>query len=116
MTEYGFVEHPAIFEGAAHDLGADHRRAVVGKSHGAAFDQAPDLGQLLALASLGDGADGEDVGVAGAAGLKVDELGGRLTIESRLGVGHAGYRRDAAGQGRRCPGGNRLILLTPRLP
>ncbi len=115
MAEHGLVEHPAIFQGAAHDLGADDRRAVVGEGDRAAFDQAADLGQLRALAALGDGADGKDVGVAGPLGLQIDELGRRLAVEGRLGVGHAGHRRDAAGQRRRRAGGDGLVLLAARL-
>ena len=98
-----------------HDLGADHRRAVVGEGDGAALDEAADLGQFRPLPALGDGADGEDVGVAGALGLQVDELGRRLAVEGRLGVGHARHRRDAAGQGRRRAGGDGLVLLAARL-
>ena len=115
MAEDGLVEHPAVFQGPAHDLGADDRRAVVGEGDGAALDQPADLGQLLALAALGDGADGKDVGVAGALGLEEDELGGGLAVEGRLGVGHAGDRRDAAGQRRRGAGGDGLVLLAARL-
>ena len=66
-------------------------------------------------AALGDGADGKDVGVAGPLGLEVDELGRRLAVEGRLGVRHAGHRRDAAGQRRRRAGGDGLVLLAARL-
>ena len=85
------------------------------KATAAALDESADLGQLLAFAALGDGADGKDVGIAGAFGLQVHELGGRLTVEGRLGVGHARHRRDAASQRRRRAGADRLVLLTPRL-
>ena len=105
MAEDRLVEHAAVFHGAAHDLGADDRRTVVGEGDRAALDETADLGQFLALAPLGDGADGKDVGVAGPLGLQVDELGRRLAVQGRLGVGHARHRRDAAGQRRRRAGG-----------
>ena len=115
MAEHRLVEHAAIFQGPAHDLGADHRRAVVGEGDGAALDQAADLRQFLPLPALGDGADGKDVGVAGPLGLEIDELGRRLAVEGRLGVRHARHRGDAAGQGRRRAGGDGLVLLAARL-
>src|SRR5207302_9100763 len=90
-------------------------RAFVGEGDGAALDEAADLGQLGALAALGDGADGEDVGVAGPLRLEVDELGGRLAVEGRLGVGHAGDRGDAAGEGGGGAGGDGLVLLAAGL-
>ena len=40
-----------------------------------------------------------------------DELCLGLRVERRLGIGHAGDRRDAAGDGRRGPGGDGLVLL-----
>lgn len=89
MNEHGPVEHAAILEGPAHDLGADDGRTVVGEADGAAIDQPADLGQLFAFPSLGDGPDRKHVGVAGPLGLQVHELGCRLAIERRLGVGHA---------------------------
>ena len=46
---------------------------------------------------------------------RVDELGRRLTVQGRLGVGHARHRRDAAGQRRRRAGADRLVLLAARL-
>ena len=58
---------------------------------------------------------GKDIGVAGALGLQVDELGGGLAVDGRLGVGHAGHRRDAAGQRRGGAGGDGLVLLAARL-
>src|SRR5262249_39877869 len=86
-----------------------------GEGDGAAVHEAADLGQLLAFAALGDGTDGEDVGVAGALGLEVDELRGGLAVDGRLGVGHARHRREAAGQRRCGAGADRLVLLAARL-
>ena len=60
-------------------------------------------------------ADGEDVGVAGALGLEVDELGRRLAVDGRLGVGHARDAGHAAGQGGGGAGGDGLVLLAARL-
>src|SRR6516225_10137000 len=114
MAEDGLVEHLAVFHRAPHDLGADDRRAVVGEGDGAAFDESADLGEFLAVSALGDGADGKDVGVAGAFGLQIDELRRRLAVQRRLGVGHAGDGRDAAGQRRRRAGADRLVLLAAR--
>ncbi len=114
MAEHGLVEHPAVFHRPAHDLGTDHGRAVVGEGDGAAIDQAADLGQFLALPALGDGADGEDIGVAGPASLQMDELGGRLAVQGRLGVGHAGHRRDAASDSGSRAGLDRLVFLAAR--
>lgn len=67
------------------------------------------------LAALGDAAHGENVGVAGPLGLQVDELGGRLMIDGRLGVGHAGDGRDAAAHRRGRAGRDRLVFLAARL-
>ena len=89
--------------------------AVVGEGDRPAFDQAADLGQFLPLPSLGDGADGKDIGVAGALGLEIDELRRRLAVEGRLGVGHARHRGNAAGQGRRRAGGDGLVFFAARL-
>src|SRR5262249_43353417 len=65
VAEHRLVEHPAVLQSPAHDLGADHRRTVVGERHGTAVDQAAHLGQFLPLPTFGDGTDGEDVCVAG---------------------------------------------------
>ena len=65
VAQHRLVEHPAVFERPPHDLGADDRRAVVGEGDRPALDQPADLGQLLALAALGDAADRKDVGDAG---------------------------------------------------
>ena len=69
----------------------------------------------MPLAAFGDGADREDIGIAGTGGLEIDKLGGRLAIESRLSVRHTRDRGDAARQRRCCPGGDRLVLLASRL-
>src|SRR5262249_21610037 len=98
-TEDGLVEHAAILQGAAHDLGRNYWRAIVGKGNGSALDQATDLGQLLTLTSLRDGAHRKDVGIAGPSRLEINEFGGCLAVECRLGVGHTRHRSDAAGQG-----------------
>src|SRR5262249_6655523 len=98
-----------------HDLGVDDWRTIVGEGDGPALDKTADLGQFLALATLGDGADGEDIGVAGALGLEMNELRGSLRVDGRLGVGHARYRRDTAGQRRGGAGGDGLVLLAARL-
>src|SRR5262245_38190342 len=44
VAEAGLAEHARVFEGAAHDLGADHGRAVVGEGDRAAIDEPADLG------------------------------------------------------------------------
>src|SRR5262249_3487674 len=51
------------------------------------------------------------VGVPGPLRLEVDELGGRLAVDGRLGVGHAGDARDPPRQGGRGAGGDGLVLL-----
>src|SRR5439155_22984162 len=114
-AEDGLVEEAAMAQGAAHDLGADYRRTVVREGDGSPLDKAAHLGQLFALASLGDGPDGKDVGIGGPGRLKVNELSGGLAVQSRLGIGHARNRRDAARQGRRGAGGAGFVLLAARL-
>ena len=97
VTQDRFVEHGAIFERSSHHLGTGHRRAIVGECYSAACHHLPDLGQFLALAALGDAADGKDVGHSGSFGLQVDKLDGGLIIDRRFGVRHAGNAGDAAG-------------------
>src|SRR5204863_1146672 len=54
------VKHLAVFHRPPHDLGVDHRRAVIGEGDGSALDESADLSQLLALTALGDGSDREE--------------------------------------------------------
>ena len=115
VAQHRLVEHRAVFHRPPHDLGADDRRAVVGKGDGAAFDQTADFGQLGAASALGEGADREDVGVAGPLRLEMDELGRRLAVDGRLRVRHTGHRRDAAGQRRGGAGGDGFVLFAARL-
>ena len=58
---------------------------------------------------------GIDVGLPRPLRLEDDELGGRLGVDRRHGVGHAGDRGHAAGQGGARAGGDRLVLLVARL-
>ena len=49
VVEHRLVEHQAVLEGPAHQLGVVDRGAVVAEGHGAGLDQLADLGQFLAL-------------------------------------------------------------------
>jgi hypothetical protein len=48
--------------GLAHDRGIGDANAVVAEGDSAVRVHGADLGKLLALATLGDGADGQNVG------------------------------------------------------
>ena len=109
------VEHLGVFEGPAHQGRRGDRGSVVGERDGAAGDELAEFGQLFALASLADGADGIDVGLPGPLGLEHDELGRGLGVDGGHRVGHAGDRRHAAGQGGGRAGGDGLVLLVARL-
>src|SRR5439155_12746757 len=85
-------------------------------SDGAALDQTAHFGQLGALASLGDGTDWEDVGMAGTSGLEVYEVGGGLAVERRFGIRHARHRGDTARECGCGSGSDGLVLLATRLP
>ena len=58
---------------------------------------------------------GIDVGLPCPLRLEHDELGGRLGVDGRDGVGHAGDRGHAAGQGGARAGGDRLVFFVARL-
>ena len=58
---------------------------------------------------------GKTLALPAALGLQIDELGGRLAVDGRLGVGHARDAGDAARQCRGRAGGDGLVLLAARL-
>ena len=109
------VEHLGVFERPAHQRGRGDRCTVVGEGDRAAGDELAELGQLLPLASLADGADGIDMGLARPLSLEDDELGRPLGVDGGDGVGHAGDRGHAAGQGGTGAGGDGLVFLVARL-
>ena len=115
MVEHRLVEHQAVLEGPAHQLGVVDRGAVVAEGHRPGLDQLADLGQFLPLAVLAHAGDDEDVAVAGLGGLVADELDRALAVDGRVGVGHAGDRGEAAGQRRGRARLDRLVLLEARL-
>lgn len=115
VAEHRLVEHTAIFEGPAHDLGTDHGGIIVGESDGPSSNEAADLGQLSAGPPFGDGAHGEHVGIAGPLRLQIDELRRGLVIQSRLGIRHASNRRNAAREGRCRTRGDGLVFIPARL-
>ena len=67
------------------------------------------------LRPLLDGADRIDVGLARPLGLEDDELGRALGVDGGDGVGHAGDRGHAAGQGGTGAGGDGLVFLVAGL-
>ncbi len=115
MVEDRLVEHQAVFERPAHQLGVVDRSAVVAEGDGAGLHQLPDLGQFLPFAVLADAGHDEHVAIVGPGGLVLDELDRGLRVDRRLGVGNAGDRRESAGQRRGRAGGDRFVLFAPRL-
>ena len=106
----------AYCERPAHQRGRGDRRPVVGEGDRAAGDELAELGQLLPLASLADGADGIDVGLPRPLGLEDDELGGRLGVDRRACVlGMQATEVTPPARAALGAGGDRLVLLVARL-
>jgi hypothetical protein len=88
---------------------------VVGQSHHPGPLEFPQLGHLLALAPLRDAADGIHPAKAFLGGFRLDEMHDGLVVDGRVGVGHAGHRRDPPGHRRVGARDDGLFVLIPRL-
>ena len=114
VVEDRLVEHQAVFERPAHQLGIVDRRAVVAEGDGPGLDQLADFGQFLPFAVLADAGHDKDVAMIGPGGLVPDELDRGLAVDRRIGVRDAGDRGEAAGQrGRRAASGSSRLPRGP---
>ena len=97
MIQNWLVEHLAVFECPAHQLGVVDRGAIVAEGHGAGLHELANFGQFLAFAILADAGHDEHVALIGPGGQMLDELDRGLGVDRRLGVGNAGDRSESAG-------------------
>ncbi|MNZ81531.1 hypothetical protein D3C78_1002020 [compost metagenome] len=100
VEDHGQVEGGGVFQRAALHAVAGEGGQAVAEGHAADVAQGHQLGQLLAGQALGQGADGEDLGVAGFLGTVEDQLGHRRGVQHRTGQGRAAEAGDAAAGGR----------------
>lgn len=105
------VEHGDVLHGAEGDAGVGDSVAVVAEGDGPGSDHAAHFGEFLAFEALGDGADGEDVGVTELGVLSEDEVDGGFAVEGRVGVGHAGDAGESAGGGGAGAAGDGFLFL-----
>ena len=73
MLDHRHVEHPRVLERAAHQQRRRHRMAVVADGDAAGVTQLGDVGQQLALRSLGHRADRIDAREIGFSRLAQDQ-------------------------------------------
>jgi len=115
VLDDGHVQHLDIFQRLADQVGFHHAVAVVGKGHGAAFDQVGHFHQVFAQLSPGDGGHGKDVDQADLFGAGDDVFGHRAVVVDRLGVGHAGDGSEAAVRCRPGAAFDGFLVFLPRL-
>ncbi len=116
VRDDGEVEEPGVLERPAHEPGVHHGAAVVRDGDDARPVHLADLGQPLPGEPERERPDGMDPRAAGQRRTLQDEARDRAAVVHRVGVGHAGDRREAARERRRHPGRDRLLVLLPRLP
>lgn len=106
-----------VLQGAPHDHGVVHALAVVGEDGdaGGGLVHGAQLGELLALQTDGDGADGLHVAVAGLLAQAPDLLDDTGGVGDREGVGHGEDGGVAAGGGGAGAGEDGLAVLAAGL-
>ncbi len=98
-------------EGVAHQIGVVHIHTVVGDGDGAGCRQRFGIGQLAAVQSHGDCADGVDVDAAALSFRLFDDVAyGLGAINDGLGVGHAGQTGHTAPGGSGGTGDNVFLV------
>ncbi len=110
MGDDNGAEGRGILQGPAHDFAVAHRHAVVRHGRAAGFLEFADFREVFAFLPLGDAADGIDATGPFLLGLAADIEGDAFVIDYRLGVGHAGNGREAAGD-RGSRSGNHVLLV-----
>ena len=104
-----------VLDGAAHQLRVVDALAVVGEHAHAAAGHQPDLGELLTLQPLGNGADRVDVALAVLLALRPHRLGEERLVYHRGGVRHGEHGgKTALGRGVGA-GGDGLSVLAAGL-
>ncbi len=109
------AEHAGVLERAPHQQRRRDRPAVVGERDAAGGLLLAELGELLALRPERDRADRIHARQLRFGRLLEDELRDPGVVVDRVGVRHARDRRESAGDRRRRAGGDRLLVLLPRL-
>ena len=115
VRDDGDAQHRRILERAAHQLRVVDRLAVVAHSDAAGRAQIGKLGQRLALQPLAHRADRIDAAGAVARRFGDDHLGHGALVVRRNGVRHRADRGVAARHRGPRAGGDRLLVLLPRL-
>jgi hypothetical protein len=115
VVDHRNAEDPRVLERAAHQVRVRDRHAVVGDGDDSRLAHLADLGEVLAPEPDGDGADRVDAGEPGLGGAFEDQPRDRGVVVHRIRVRHAGDRGEAAGDGGRGAGRDRLLVLVARL-
>ena len=115
VLDHRHVEHARVLERAARQQRRRHRMTIVGDCDAAGGAQLGDVGELLAFLSARDRADRIHASEARFRGAAQDQLGDAGVIVHRRRIGHARDRGEAAGDRGRRAGGDRLLVLLPRL-
>ena len=109
------AEHAGVFERPAHQQRRRDRPAVVGERDAAGGLLLAELGQLLAFRADRHRADRIDAREVRFGRLLEDELRDAGVVVDRIGVRHARDRGESAGDRGGRAGGDRLLVLLPRL-
>ena len=107
--------HGGVLEGAPHQDRVGHGAPRVGDGNASGVAQLADGREPPPRPPLGHRPDRVDPREARLGRLREDEAGHAGLVVRGLGVGQAGDRGEAAGNGRRDPRGDRLLVLGPGL-
>ena len=115
VVENRLVEHQAVFEGPPQQLGVGERRMPSLKATAPASTSEPISASSFPSRFLLTQATTKTLQCRARAAFCWTNSTRRRRVDRRLGVGHAGDRREAAGQRGGGAGLDRLVLLAARL-
>ncbi len=115
VFEHRHVEHARILQRAPHQQRRLHRPSIIGNADAAGRAQLRDVGELIAVRALRDGADRVHACEAGLRRFLQDVLRDAGVVVDRRRVRHARNRGKAPRNRRRRAGRDGFLVFLPRL-